>query len=145
MKGKEMKTCKSVFVILLMLSLCFGGCATVIKGTHEQIGISSSPTGAAFTIDGVAYLTPAIVDLPRKKSQVIHFEKKGYEPASGTVSSDTGAWWLLNTPFCLAYGVGVLGSIFDFTYGAAYELTPNNVHVNLLPVLTEKVRSGSDL
>ncbi|WP_300672796.1 PEGA domain-containing protein [Desulfoluna sp.] len=114
-----------VFGVFILMSW---GCATVVKGPNEKIGISSSPIGANVTVNGMTYTTPVIVELPRKKSHIVVFEKEGYESASGTLQSEMSAWWAWN--FIFGYGA-ILGIPIDIATGSSKNLTPDNVHVTM--------------
>ena len=57
------------------------GCATVIKGTHQKIPVTSVPAGAIVLVDGRdAGMTPLILKLSKKRPAVIRIEKEGYNP-----------------------------------------------------------------
>lgn len=111
------------------------GCATIVRGPNESIGISSSPIGATVTVNGMTYTTPVIVELPRMKNHVVVFEKEGFESASGTIQSETSAWWLGNFVFYLGAFIGIP---IDFATGSTKDLTPDNVHVTMERIEKEK-------
>ncbi len=75
---------KTPFYIIpaLALSLFFSACASLEKGTPQDVVIASFPTEASVYIDGKATgITPLTVSLPRKVSHEIRLEKKGFNPA----------------------------------------------------------------
>src|SRR5688572_22433363 len=54
------------------MTLTITGCASIMHGTTQDIGISSSPTGASITIDnGQKAQTPFVAKLSRKQSHVV--------------------------------------------------------------------------
>ena len=108
---------KAVMQVGVAVALCamVTGCASIVKGTKESVGVSSSPIGTTFTVEGMTYTTPAMVKLSRNKDHVITFEKEGYEPAAGTIRSGVSPWWLGNVVFI--YGAPI-GMLVDFANGA---------------------------
>jgi hypothetical protein len=66
----------------LALSIFFSACASLEKGTPQEVVIASFPTEASVYIDGKATgITPLTVSLPRKVSHEIRLEKEGFNPA----------------------------------------------------------------
>jgi hypothetical protein len=69
-----------------ILALCalVGGCASVARGTTENISIASTPSGAEAVISGLdiptACLTPCAVVVKRNADISVTFEKQGFEP-----------------------------------------------------------------
>jgi hypothetical protein len=60
-----------VWTIMLSVPLC-GGCATVMRGSHQVMSFQTLPPGATVYIDGHPYTTPVNVSLQRKvKHQVV--------------------------------------------------------------------------
>lgn len=75
-------------VIRLLLSAaialpCFG-CASVTRGTTENISISTTPAGATADISGLeiptACVTPCVVQAKRNADITVTINKEGYEP-----------------------------------------------------------------
>jgi hypothetical protein len=68
----------------IRLSLCgimllISSCATIVNGTHQAIGISSTPAGASVLVDNEKNLiTPARVELKRNQVHTFLFHKDGY-------------------------------------------------------------------
>src|ERR1700739_892261 len=103
-------------IILIGLVLLYSGCATMIRGTREDLQISSSPEGATAQLsDGEACTTPCVVNLKRETSLAITLSKDGCD--SQTIS-------VFPT---LAGGGVLLGGIIDYGDGAVYALQPNPV------------------
>ena len=69
-----------------VFALCavMGGCASVTRGTTENISISSTPAGAEATITGLevptACVTPCAIVAKRNADIAVTFQKQGYEP-----------------------------------------------------------------
>ena len=68
---------KGVAVFLAMLIL--GGCATVTRGTTDQVQMRSAPSGAiAMASTGQSCTTSCTIAVGRKDEFNVHFEKPGY-------------------------------------------------------------------
>ncbi len=114
-------------IISVGLCITLTGCASIIHGTRQDIGISSNPSGAmARTNSGRMCYTPCILNLSRSESDTLTFEKEGYEPASGTITSSVSGWVWGNIVFGGPIGLGV-----DFISGGAYKLEPESINQRL--------------
>src|SRR2546430_13323530 len=96
------------------------GCATMIRGTEEQLQLTSFPNGAKAVIgSGQSCMTPCSIHLSRNTSTVVTFEHEGCDTAMISV-------------FPTLAGAGViLGGVIDYGTGAVYNLQPNPVVANL--------------
>ncbi len=122
-----------LFVILALVQLA--GCATVVNGTTQKIGVSSTPTGAEVAIDNQLHVvTPAAVDLARSQSHTFLFHKDGYQDDSFVITSGTSGWVWGN----VLLG-GLIGGMVDFASGAARTLSQDSVHVALQPLVAHEV------
>ena len=108
--------------------LTASGCATVVNGRTEPLGLSSNPSGAEVTIgNGVMkVVTPTNVELKRDENHSFIFHKDGYQDASATVTSGTSGWVWGN----LLAG-GIIGGVVDFATGAAYKFSDDTLSVNM--------------
>src|SRR5258708_40353026 len=71
-----------------MALLLITGCATIIHGTRQDIGISTTPTGASVTIDNLeSGTTPVFSKLRRKENHVVRIELPGYQPIDLALTS----------------------------------------------------------
>ncbi len=114
---------------LLLAALCLltSGCATIVKGTHQDIPISSEPSGASVLIDGVREgSTPTNVRLSRKQSHVITLEMAGYETENVTLKPSMGGAVAGNI-----IAGGLIGWGVDASTGAQYNLHPDSVSARL--------------
>ncbi len=112
---------------LLLVSLT--ACATVIHGTRQDVGISSSPSGATVRIDGTdAGTTPLIVPLARRSSHVVSVTADGYAPCETTVTRTASGWVWGN----LVVG-GVVGFVVDASSGGLWNLEPDSDSCALRP------------
>src|SRR5581483_7298439 len=87
----------SVVVLLGLALFATSGCATVVNGTTQKVGVSSNPPGVHVLIDNqLQVFTPASVDLSRSQSHTFYFRKEGYQEDSFVVTSGTSGWVLGN-------------------------------------------------
>lgn len=128
-----MKNKKIVLFLLIALTGGFGvllfvtGCATLMHGSRQDVGISSSPVGAAVTIDNQTMgKTPIVAELKRKQNHVVKIEMRGYEPFETTLTHKTSGWVWGN----IAFG-GLIGLAVDAMTGSLYKLTPEQISATL--------------
>ena len=108
---------------VLVSAVTLTGCATIMHGTSQSFGVSSSPTAATVTIDGLEKgKTPVIADLSRKKHHIIKITANGYAPFEATVTRKTSGWVWGN----IVFG-GLIGLAVDAITGGLYVLTPEQV------------------
>jgi hypothetical protein len=114
--------------------LFFSGCATVTRGTTEELIVQSDPTGAQVRLsNGMTGVTPATFKVPRKGDIIVVVTKDGYKPAevvSKAEVSKTGAAGFAGN---ILIG-GVVGGVADAVTGAALSHFPNPVKVTLTPL-----------
>lgn len=114
-------------VLFFSLVFCLSGCATIIHGSHQSIGIGSSPTGAKVYVDDqLMGQTPTIVNLPRKYYHQIKIDLPGYQPYEMQFTRKVDAWIAGNILFGGLIGLGV-----DAITGSMYKLTPDQVQATL--------------
>ena len=113
---------------VLIAALTLGACASIIHGTHQDVGISSDPTGASVTVDGhLEGKTPYVASLRRKDNHVVRIELPGYKPFETTVTRSVSGWVWGN----IVFG-GLIGLAVDAISGGLYKLTPEQVSATLL-------------
>lgn len=115
-------------LLAISMVLAFiSGCATVVKGSHQGVPISSNPPGADVLVDGnLVGQTPLKVEMKRKHDHLVTVQKKGYQPRSIAVVKDVGGavWGNILVGGLIGWGV-------DATTGAQYNLTPNTISLAL--------------
>ena len=121
-------------VIAIALALSCGACATVTRGTTEQIQITSEPAGAEVrTSLGHSCVSPCTIQVGRKDEFTVTVAKPGYRsqdiPVTTRVSGGGGVAFAGN----VILG-GVIGMGADVATGAALEHAPNPVSVDLVRV-----------
>lgn len=118
---------RSTVVTLVACSLALTACASIMHGTHQDIGISSTPTSASVTIDNAASgQTPYVAKLSRKDNHIIHIAADGYQPADLTLTRSVSGWVWGN----LLFG-GLIGLAVDAITGGLYKLTPDQLNATL--------------
>jgi hypothetical protein len=117
------------------LAFALGGCATVLRGTKQDLSLQSTPPGATATLTtGETCVTPCELHLPRKLGFEVTFELEGYAPTTAHVSSQ---WSRGGTQTFIIGNIiagGAIGMGVDASNGATRDLTPNPVTVTLQPV-----------
>jgi uncharacterized protein YceK len=103
------------------------GCATIMHGTRQSIGIASNPSNANVWVDRTfAGNTPIIVDMTRKDNHFVRIELEGYQPYEATFSRKLSGWVFGN----IVFG-GVIGLAVDAISGGLYMLTPEQIQAEL--------------
>jgi uncharacterized protein YceK len=107
--------------------LSVSGCATIIHGTQQEVGISSTPTGASVLIDNTEKgVTPVVAKLKRKDNHTVRIQLAGYQPFETTLTHNVSGWVWGN----IAFG-GLIGLAVDAVSGGIYKLTPEQVSGSL--------------
>ncbi|HWV57450.1 MAG TPA: PEGA domain-containing protein [Longimicrobiales bacterium] len=115
------------------------GCATIVQGTSQAVGISSSPPGARVLVNGVEQgVTPTVLKLKRRENHVVVVELEGYHPYTATLTRSVSGWVAGN----LVFG-GLIGLVIDAASGGIYKLSPEQIAAALNRNVT--VEQGSDM
>ena len=124
--------------IVGIVALCAiaGGCASVTRGTTENISIASTPSGAQATISGLevptACITPCAIVAKRNADIAVTFEKEGYQPQVVQLTTEIPATGAAGFAGNILAG-GLVGMGVDAVTGAATDHKPNPVMVTLEP------------
>jgi hypothetical protein len=114
-----------------------GGCASVTRGTTENISISSTPAGATAEITGLdiptACVTPCVVQAKRNADITVTVNKEGYEPQIIPLTKEIPGTGAAGFAGNVLLG-GLVGMGVDAATGAAMDHKPNPVIVTLQPV-----------
>lgn len=98
-------------------------CGTIIHGTRQDVGVSSSPTGAQVVVDNMPLgQTPVVAKLTRKDHHVIRITMPGYQTFETNVTRSVSGWVWGN----LVFG-GLIGLAVDAISGGLYKLRPEQV------------------
>jgi hypothetical protein len=115
-----MPNTRSAAVLAVVL---LSGCASIMHGTHQDVGISSTPTAATVTVDNVDVgKTPVIAHLARKDNHIVKINLDGYKPFEATMTRKTSGWVWGN----IVFG-GLVGLAVDAISGGLYTLTPEQL------------------
>jgi PEGA domain len=114
------------------------GCASVTRGTTENISISTTPAGATAEISGLeiptACVTPCVVQAKRNADITIAINKEGYEPQIIPLNKEIPGTGAAGFAGNILAG-GLIGMGVDAATGAAQDHKPNPVIVTLQPRL----------
>lgn len=123
---------RTSFVLVL---ICLGmgvsiNCGTIVQGTTQDVVVSTTPAYARVWVDGVEQgKTPDTLRLRRKDDHTIRLVKEGYKDVEIKLVSSVSAALFGN----IIFG-GLIGCIIDCSNGAGYELSPDEIVVDLLRV-----------
>ena len=126
------------------LVLTAAGCASISRGTTNQVQIMSNPPQAEVRLsNGMICVTPCTLTIGRKDEFVATVSKQGFETREVAVktrasSEGVGAGVLGNM---LVVG-GLVGVVVDASSGAMLEHCPNPLAVNLRPLDRKGVPQG---
>ena len=126
---------------LLILSLLgiSSGCATIIHGTTQDIGITTDPSDADLLVDGSErYKSPAKITLKRKDDHMIEITKDGYQKENVNLKSVISGVVAGN----LLAG-GIIGVGVDALSGGASRLVPESVDIRLRPLTSQSSLTGT--
>ncbi len=116
----------SVLIVLFSI-IFFNSCATIFKGSHEDVEFASEPSGAKVYING-EYIgkTPLEIPLLSEINYEIEFKKSGYETKKAYITSKVGAGWVI-----LDVVGGLIPILIDAATGDWYGLSQDNVNAIL--------------
>jgi hypothetical protein len=113
------------------------GCASVTRGTTENISISTTPAGATADISGLeiptACVTPCVVQAKRSADITVTINKEGYEPQIIPLTKEIPGSGAAGFAGNVLLG-GLIGMGVDAATGAALDHKPNPVIVTLKPL-----------
>ncbi len=127
--NKLMKT-----YLFLLLPVLFTSCATITRGVHDKLSVTSEPSGANVALStGEKGVTPAtFVKMRRTDPFLVTVSKPGFVPQTVTVQSKIGGTGGTAMAGNALIG-GVIGLGVDAGTGAYNSLYPNPVAVHLVP------------
>lgn len=126
-------------VLIFAVACSLGGCASVIRGTDEQIAFQSTPTDAHVSLsNGLSCpTTPCDLKIARKDDFTATFTKEGYRPESVRVTTHVSGNGVAAGAGNILAG-GVIGVGVDAYNGANMDHEPNPVIVTLTPLEVAK-------
>jgi hypothetical protein len=122
-------------LIVAAAALSLGACATITRGTEEDVQFYSEPAGAEVkTSNGMGCpSTPCTLKIPRKDQFQATFELPGYHPESIYVSTRMSGGGAAGMVGNVVVG-GIVGVVVDGSSGATMDHSPNPVVANLKPL-----------
>ncbi len=119
------------------------GCASVTRGTTENISIASTPAGATAEISGLdiptACVTPCVVQAKRNADITVTVNKDGYEAQTIPLTKEVPGTGAAGFAGNILLG-GLVGMGVDAVTGAAQDHKPNPVIVTLQPLAPAPAR-----
>jgi hypothetical protein len=123
MKKNINKTLLSLCILALGV-LPITNCAAILKGTSEDVSLSSEPSGMEVFINGVSMgSTPLRIRLGSKDTYTIEFKRDGFETKSYRINNNIGAVWII-----LDIMTGFVPILIDAATGAWFELDQKNIN-----------------
>ena len=117
---------KRVIVAVLTLSMVAGalsGCASILKGTSQDVFLVSEPSKVEIYIDGqLRGTTPLELELETDKTYVVEYRMDGYTTQTFNISNSIGAGWIILDVIC-----GLVPVVVDAVTGAWYSLDEDNI------------------
>lgn len=124
----------STLAAAALIGALASACATVTRGTNNQVQIDSEPAGAQATTSlNHTCTTPCTITVSRKDEFAVTFNKEGYETARVDVKTGIAGAGAAGFAGNVILG-GVVGMGVDAATGATLEHTPNPVKAVLQPV-----------
>ena len=122
------------WLIVLALAAACGGCASVTRGTSDDVQIMSEPAGADVRIStGQTCITPCTLKFNRKDEFTVTAAKPGYHTSETPVTTRVAGAGAAGFAGNILVG-GVIGMAVDAASGATLEHYPNPVVMKLVPL-----------
>jgi hypothetical protein len=113
-------TCRIGIMITLAAAIGLSGCATIIRGTEQQVAVNTNPPGAKISFsNGQECIGPCLMNVKRNQSLIVTISKSGCQTQTASMVPT------------LAGGGILLGGLVDYGTGAVYDLQPNPLTVTL--------------
>ncbi len=118
---------KTKILATALICVYLTSCATLFKGTKQEVSINSEPQKAEVYVNGqLMGETPIALKLETKKTYSVEFRKEGYKSKTYQITNHVGAGWII-----LDVLAGLVGVIVDAATGAWYSLDQKNVNAVL--------------
>ena len=116
---------------ILALALSTAGCATIVRGTTEQITVTTEPTGARVSASlAHACVSPCTFTVARKDEFIVSISKEGYKTQEIPVKTQLSGGGVAGAAGNILIG-GVIGLGVDAVTGSTLDHTPNPVRAIL--------------
>ena len=120
----------SITVIALFIIVPYlAGCATIVRGSDQDVRITSDPPNARVLVNGEDRgKTPTTLNLDTGRNHQIEFEKDGYIAETLNINNSFTIGWPI---FGNIFSWGIVGIVVDVANGSAYKLEPEQVQAAL--------------
>ncbi len=131
-------------VCVITLVMIIAGCATIFKGSSQEIKINSTPASAKVVIkttEGMVFWegsTPANVLVAKKYEYMVTISLAGYKETTVNIMHQGIEGWFWGNLLC----GGVIGIVVDLVDGAIHKMGPQDINVTLA---TAHLQNGSEV
>ncbi|VXC97899.1 conserved exported hypothetical protein [Oceanicaulis sp. 350] len=127
-----------LIIVVSASALALGACGTITRGSNDTWEVSTTPIGASVqTSNGYSCdSTPCAIKMPRRSEFVATITRDGYEDATVNVTHQVSGQGGAAMAGNVLVG-GIIGAGIDASTGAMHDLTPNPVHLELVPISPE--------
>lgn len=121
----------------ILAALWLAGCASVVRGTSEDVRIETTPADAVITtsLGNGCPASPCVVSVKRKLAFSVTATREGYETAIVEVKTKVSGEGAAGFAGNVVAG-GVIGMGVDAVNGAALDHVPNPVIIVMTPTGT---------
>jgi hypothetical protein len=126
--------------------MVLGGCASITRGTTEDVTVQSEPADAKITtsIGQSCPQSPCVVKVARRIPFTAYAEREGYQPGQLYVDTQISSGGAAGMGGNLLIG-GIIGVAIDASSGAMFDHFPNPAVIILQPLGSENpAQSGKD-
>lgn len=111
---------------IALLVIFATGCATLFKGSSEDVNMDSAPPAEVYINGEMRGETPLKLNLKTNDTYTVQFKKDGYETKTYNIGNSVGAGWVV-----LDIVGGVLPVVVDAATGSWYSLDEDNIDARL--------------
>ncbi|MCY4380474.1 MAG: hypothetical protein OXC40_02755 [Proteobacteria bacterium] len=109
-------------VLLVIITLCLGGCATIVRSSHQSVRVVDAPEKAKLMFQGkVVSLSQGsnVVTMKREVAPVVQVKCPGStSPRNVTVGSSPGMWFIVGNFFSWS----IPGYLVDYFTGKGWNI-----------------------
>ena len=117
-------------ILLVLATLLTTGCATIVRGTKQEMTFDSNPKGAqVFINDKMVGETPLTLKVDRKEKTKVIVKKEGYSEKSFSLETEEKMGWMIGGNLISS---GTTGTTTDLLSGAYLEYSPDSYYIDLV-------------
>ena len=114
------------YLLVVLCAFSLTSCGALFKGTTQTISVKSFQEGSTIEVDGQTYVSPALIELPRNQNYIVTISKEGYETEKIKINRTVSGGIVV-----LDILAGLVPVIIDAAMGTWYNLSPEEINVNL--------------